>query len=192
MPPRHIAAHAQMHVWHWDPIRHKVRGRRLDSDRHRAIGAHQLIASVEVRVAVLGIGVSHPAIDRTSYASRAETGDWTAEAKMISQKKHRNKSGIFKHIFFCFPHVLEWKSFHRSSPRSGQADVWIPRGFGLSRRPPRQMHRVLRSGGRQVTQHDFDVIPWACFVLGVENGWGIYRTGSRIKNRIVGEPYLDR
>lgn len=38
--PSVIAAHTQMDVWHWDPVRHKIRRGRLHPNRHLAICAH--------------------------------------------------------------------------------------------------------------------------------------------------------
>ena len=38
--PSVIAAHAQMDMWHWDPVRHKIRRGRLHPNRHLAICAH--------------------------------------------------------------------------------------------------------------------------------------------------------
>ena len=38
--PSIIAAHTQMDMWHWDPVRHKIRRGRLHPNRHLAICAH--------------------------------------------------------------------------------------------------------------------------------------------------------
>ena len=194
LPPRHIAAHAQMHVWHWDPIRHKVRGRRLDSDRYRAIGAHQLIASVEVRVAVLGIGVGHPAIDCTSCGpvklenfGRRKL-EFYGNSKMISQKRHRTKSGISKHVLLVlFPPCIGMKI----RPPINPAPARLMCGFqGVS--DFRGDHHAKCTGCSGV---EGVRLPSTISMSYLGRAQGVNRLGylglGAGCNRIVGEPYLD-
>ena len=190
LPPRHIAAHAQMHVWHWDPIRHKVRGRRLDSDRYRAIGAHQLVASVEVRVAVLGIGVGHPAIDRTS-CEPVKLGigrrklEFYGNSKMISQKR-RTKSGISKHVLFLFPPCIGMKI----RPPINPAPARLMCGFqGVS--DFRGDHHAKCTGCSGV---EGVRLPSTISMSYLGRGWASKTGGKGLRagcNRIAGEPYLD-